>query len=150
MVSRQHLLGGFTLPKTIDVIESALISEFLRIPYAENGRSVNGANCWYTIMLWYERRLGVRLIDFESDYMKAKVNGEVVLADRYCEYFDKVDEPDTNDIVILSLCDGELHGGIYLRDNRFLHTCRAGTVVNKLTSELWRDKIEGFYRYNAK
>lgn len=133
--------------KKIDFAESALLDQFMRMPYLHRGRSLAGSDCYGCIVLWYRLRLGLELWDIEEDYDQGwKWEGREIFLENYYKEWIRVDEPGKYDVILFKTRDHVDHAGIYLRDNKFLHTCRAGTVISKITDPIWRDKVEGFYR----
>lgn len=130
------------------MIESALLGEFLRIPFAHKGRSMTGADCYGVIMLWYEKRLGIKLIDPFSDYPEGPAwRDKSLFIENYHLQWEKVESPKKYDVVLFKDKKGMVnHAGVFMGKNKFLHTSKiSGAVIQKL--DQWDDRVEGFYRF---
>lgn len=138
-------------PKTIDLIESGLLTRFMTVPYRHGGRTFAGMDCYGLIIAWYKWRLGIELFDVDKDYPPAhEWDDKNFFLENQWRQWEKVSQADTYDVVLLNRRQKGDHAGIYLRDNKFLHMIRAGCVIGRLDTAEWSDKIEGFYRYKRR
>jgi hypothetical protein len=96
--------------------------------------------------------LGRKLIDISDDYDENwKLNGDNLFAKYYAENYykecDKVEKPEFLDTVLFKNSKGIInHGGIVLNYGKFIHTCKAGTVISRFSDSKFRMPIAGFYR----
>jgi len=65
-----------------------------------------------------------------------------------------IEQPEPGCIVLMKTTPGPWwnHVGIYLDEGRFIHTYKAsgGVVINRLTEPLWKNRIQGFYKWTGK
>ncbi len=125
-----------------------IIKKYLGIPYKHQGRSLEGLDCWGLILAVYAD-LGFKLWDIEEDYTEDwSWKEKNYFIENYHKQWQRVDKPYIFDGVLFHNGKGIAnHGGIYLGDDKFLHTCKAGTVIGRLSNAKWCKRIEGFYRY---
>ena len=128
---------------TSDIIRA----KYLGAPYLHKGRTIAGLDCYGLIIKVYED-LGIRLYDIDEDYTPDwSWSGRNYFIENYHKEWDKIELPEQFDVVLFCMHDNGIadHGGVMLNSDEFIHTCKAGTVVTKI-SQL-RGKIEGYYRY---
>jgi len=59
--------------------------------------------------------------------------------------------PEPLDMILFHNSKGTVnHAGIILDSERFIQTCRAGTIISRLESEEFKDRLDGYYRYKGK
>lgn len=133
------------------VTEKDIINTFLGIPYKHRGRDLSGLDCWGLIKLVYNK-LGYTLWDIEEEYTQDwSFKGKNHFIENYHKEWDKVISPNIYDVVLFKNGKGIAnHGGIMLLNNRFIHSCRIGTIISRLSNEQWKRRIEGFYRLRIK
>ena len=130
-----------------EVKTNDIINEFLGAPYKHGGRSIDGLDCYGLIIKVYQR-LGCELFDVSEIYGLDWSNERNLFIENCHRQWRRVEAPDLFDVVLLrskgSCVD---HAGIFIGQSKFIHTCKAGTVIARLGE--WQDKIEGFYRFNG-
>jgi len=128
------------------VTEDYLIRKYLPVPYKHQGRSLEGFDCWGLILFVY-KELGYKLWDIEEDYdIKWGWKDKHLFIENYHREWDKVKKPNLFDVVLFKNSKGvAFHAGIMLSNSRFLHCCKVGTVVGRLSEQKWATSIEGFY-----
>lgn len=126
--------------------EEQLILKYLGIPFQHQGRTINGMDCYGLIIAVYED-LGHKILDIDEDYdEKWSWHGKNLFIENYHKAWVAVDQAWVFDVVLLGNSKGVAnHAGIMLKDNRVLHTCRAGTVVSRLEDLTTMYKFMGFY-----
>jgi len=129
------------------MVKQKIISKYLGIPYKNNGRSMEGLDCWGLIKLIY-KDMGYDLFDLEEGYdMDWSKKGKNYFIDNYHKDWTQYKTPKFLDVVLFKNGkDIVNHAGIFLDSNRFMHTCKAGTVISRLSDARWENKLEGFYR----
>ena len=126
------------------VTEKELIEHFLGIPYKHRGRTREGLDCWGLIK-WIYKEMGYDLWDIEEEYDENwSFKGRDLFIENYHKEWEKKDKPELFDVILfLSVKGIANHGGIMLSNGRFLHCCKVGTIVTRISE--WRQKPEGFY-----
>lgn len=65
-------------------------------------------------------------------------------------HFERVDAPQEGDLVVLTEGGRPRHVGVCLGGGRFVHVEEGErSRVERLTSPLWANRIEGYYRYTG-
>jgi cell wall-associated NlpC family hydrolase len=130
--------------------EEALITKYVGVPYLYLGRDPKkGLDC-LGLIINFLQDVGqeVKKYDYEGYSEKWSKNGEGdYFIDKMPEEYMHVDIPHRGDVVLFHNGEGiSNHAGVVLTNNRFIHTCKAGTVVNRLNEKQWYGRITGFYR----
>jgi cell wall-associated NlpC family hydrolase len=124
----------------------------LRVKFEEKGRTYSGWDCFGLLFLAYRDVLGVELPSFVDDYVDAgdtqasrRVIHDIILSQKH--NWDPVEKPQALDAVLFRLGDTEIHLGLMVDKNRFIH-CekKVNTVVERIGSVKWKKRIEGIYR----
>jgi len=126
--------------------EIEVINKYLGIPYLNRGRTMEALDCWGLIIAVY-KDLGFALPDTTEEYDEdwSWQGKDFFLTTNYSDW-QKVLIPGSLDVVLFQNSKGIAnHGGIMLKNNRFLHACRAGVVIGKLEDFIWKKRIYGFY-----
>jgi cell wall-associated NlpC family hydrolase len=125
---------------------------YIGIPYVDRGRDPvldRGLDCWGLIRWVYalEDRGALPLYGI-GEYASAEDRGAVAgVVSRHLSEYHEATEPDPFDIVLFRV-GGELcHVGVLVDPGHFLHIRRStDSVVERLSSPLWRDRVAGFVR----
>lgn len=143
---------AITQPIVVTLKEKEIIKKYLGVPWKEKGRSLEGLDC-YGLMVMIYADFGFKLLDWEEenkDYDEKWYLKENILEENYWKQWEKIEEPAPLDVVLLSGIEGmAYHAGIVLTSRRFIHTCKAGTVVSRLDDRRWKSRIQGFYRFKG-
>lgn len=128
------------------ITEQEIVNKYLGIPYKYKGRDLTGMDCWGLFISIY-KDLGIEVDNFGIDYDEDwSVKGNNYLADNYWRQWEEIDLPKQFDAVLLKSEEGlGNHVGVVLSKGKFIHCCKAGTVVSSLKA--FRNKIYGFYRF---
>lgn len=123
------------------------IVKHLGAPYKLHGRDASGLDCWGFIMLVYREALGKELIDVDGYDEHWSWHGGNLFIENYSKQWEEVKEPRPYDIVFFKNGAGVAnHCGIFIGANQFIHCCKAGVVIGRLTDKRWADRIQGYYR----
>ncbi len=136
------------LLKDHDALEKMIVERFLGIPYACKGRDPKtGLDCWGLALCVYEM-LGVKLFDLDVDYdVKWHEKGGNYLAENLWRDWEPVQKPEFLGTVLFSSMEGvAYHGGICLRDGKFIHGTKKGVIVSRFSEPMLLSKVEGYYR----
>jgi len=130
------------------------LNEFLKkmmaIPYVHKGRGYDGADCGGAIMIFYRDFLGITLPDFNIDYDEdwTLKSDKSLFIENYYKFFDKVDKPESFDIILFQNKRGiAYHGVIVLSNGKFLHLSKSGVSINRYSEETFQRSLNGFYHY---
>lgn len=105
------------------------------IPYEEDGRSINGADCLGVVNLWYKDKLDISVL-----------NDNEVRIKNFLEVKEKNIQP--HDVILFEISNDKHHVGIYLGGNRFLHQLEyKQPVVSKF--HIWKRKVKSIYRHES-
>jgi cell wall-associated NlpC family hydrolase len=125
-------------------------NKYLGVPYLHHGRTMAGLDCWGLFLAVYQE-LGFKLLDIEEDYdADWSWKGKNLFIENYHKEWSKVEQPMVLDGVLFENKSGvACHAGIVIAENEILHTCRQGTVVNRITDLAHKHNIAGYYRLKA-
>lgn len=120
------------------------------LPYAENGRSVNGMDCYGLLWLVYSEyfHTGVPAL---SDVYTGEVTKEdlSVLVDTKSSAWSKTDTPNVGDVILFRM-GNRRHVGIWLSKSTMLHSVEhSGTCIERYDNIRWKAKIIGIYRHKS-
>lgn len=139
------------MPETPRPATALDVNDLIGIPFADGGRSASGVDCWGLVMLVYGR-LGVTLPDYRISAFASEQIGRTI--DRDKAQWRSVDAPEPGDVILMSL-DAALpgvltHCAVFIGGDRAVHALdRVGVHVFRIDGPLWRNKIEGFYRWTG-
>jgi cell wall-associated NlpC family hydrolase len=105
-------------------------------------------DCWGLLKSIYTD-LGCEIFDIETlEYTKTWArSGEDYFKDNYSNDWEETDTPKLLDAVLFNNKRGVAnHAGVVLTGGRFIHAPRQGVIVSRLNDDVWKRKLEGFYR----
>ena len=117
-------------------------------PFVDGGRGPESFDCWGLVREVY-RRCGIDLPEYAGIgcYDVMNVTAEMERNRPFWEECQPPDLPVPSVIALRVSAPMVNHVGIYIGDGKFLHTReKAGAVIEKIDSPIWRHRIEGFYR----
>lgn len=122
---------------------------YIGLPYAANGRTRDGLDCWGLVRLVHAEQFSNVLPSYSDDYdgPEDQRAAELIAAAR--EGWVRVEDHQPGDVVVLRMWGEATHVGVITEPGMFLHI-RIGrdSVVERLDSALWARRIEGVYRYD--
>ena len=125
------------------------LDDLIGIPFLNRGRSLSGADCWGVVKLTFAK-FGVIVPDvMVSCFDSLKINQKI---NERRKHWDPLKEPEVPCLVVFRtdsknprMCS---HTGVYVGDGYFIHTfMKRNACKEKIDHPLWKNKIEGFYRY---
>lgn len=124
-----------------------IVSEFTQ---KHIGEPYTKYDCWGIIKLFYIEVLEID-ISLGLDYGKPGADKAYrekiskVVEMQKCK-FEEVKTPSFGDIILINISGTAAHVGVYLGENKFLHSIReTGCIVESLTR--WTKHIRGYYRW---
>ena len=130
------------------------LGDFIGIPFVDGGRDYYGCDCMGLVgLIFKEYGIDVPVYDIKCDDTKA-------ISEQFCWLYDnkenngwvEIDKPEEPCLIAFAI-DGNMpdqvcHVGVYVGDNRFIHTiAKQGSSLQKLSHLFYRNKIKGFFKY---
>ena len=117
-------------------------SSLIGIPYSK-------MDCYQLVAEFYRRLYGLNFLDYKykTEDIKKEEIIEMIKTNKFSEEFAVVKNPSFGDLVVLSLAGYPIHIGIYLFDNKMLHTLRGKDSCIENLDFKWKNRIEGIYRW---
>jgi len=117
---------------------------YIGLKYEKLGRGPESYDCWGIIIKVYKDVFGITLPDF---LYTADIAGYIETVKNKKELFNKIESPETGDIVLMKIKTAPIHTGIYISPGFVLHGYNeiTGIVFDKIAN--WQNQIEGFYRW---
>lgn len=125
-------------------------NKYIGLPYASNGRSETGVDCWGLACLFYRDELGIELPSYSELYSTASDPQVVQAINQHRDNWLLTTDAVAGDLCLFNIYGEPAHVGIYVGGNHFLHA-REGrdSVVESLSSPQWSKRFQGFYRYST-
>jgi cell wall-associated NlpC family hydrolase len=105
-------------------------------------------NCWTFLarVLHDEFQITVPVYTDQDSYLKTLAEQTISGSWRL------VESPQLGDIVLMTLRGATKHVAVFIGDNKILHYCndRIGVTVERLSSWLWKGRVDGFYRHESR
>ena len=122
--------------------------KYIGLPYKEKGRDVTGVDCWGLVCLYYREELGIELPSYQEEYDSPDDPNVIRAISLYKDSWELTTTPSEGNVVIFNILGEPRHIGIYLGNNKFLHS-REGSdsVIDSIASPRWASRLEGTYKY---
>lgn len=126
------------------------IDKYIGLPYQENGRTWQGVDCWGLARLYYKHELNIELPDYSDLYSGSWDEQVTKLINYHKDSWQQLEEPMVGDLCLFNIYGEPAHVGVYVGDNKFLHS-RDGldSVIESLSNVAWSKRFQGFFRYQA-
>ena len=127
------------------------IRKYVGIPFKERSSSFDGCDCYGLFRLIYNEQYSICLPDYTDQYDSTK-NGETIhhLIERESLKWEKVRDEKEGDAVLFRCKNLIWHIGFVLIKDLMIHTEEdIDACIEKIDSIRWRNRTEGFYRYNG-
>jgi cell wall-associated NlpC family hydrolase len=121
-----------------------MIRDLVGVKYKPHGRTIEeGLDCYGLALLVLERS-GIHLPDvFDYDADKKDKSDVKEILERGIPH-EKLERPEKNCLVELTVCGMPSHIGVYLGEGEFIHATKYGVAVEPLRR--WEKRIKGYYR----
>ena len=124
-------------------------NKYVGIPYKDNGRDLDGMDCWGLARHVYNKEFNINLPSFSEDYTGSDRERIAELIAQYKEgWAETTSEPQSGDIVLFRMLGLQSHIGIITEYPYFLHA-REGysSSIERLDSTIWEKRVIGIFRY---
>ncbi|MCA0851303.1 C40 family peptidase [Salipiger thiooxidans] len=129
-------------------------SGFVGIPYADLGRTRQGADCYGLLRLVYAEALGIELASFSGAYGTCAEHAEIaaLMADEAeTGPWRPIEEIAPYDALLFRVGRFDCHVAIAVDARRMLHAhARSSSVIVPRSDRAWRDRFAGAYRHEAR
>jgi cell wall-associated NlpC family hydrolase len=133
----------------------AEIADFVGLPYRDRGRDRDGVDCYGLVRAVLAELRGVVLPDYGTYGGGGDHAGiALTIVNGLAEGWRPIADPRLFDLVVFTIAKQPRHVGLMLGPTRFLHAPEPGdsgaggtTRIERITDRMWRNRIEGFYRY---
>lgn len=124
-------------------------NKYIGLPYASNGRTESGVDCWGLACLFYRDELGIELPSYSELYSTASDPEVVSAINENRDNWLLTTQAIPGDLCLFNIYGEPAHVGVYVGDNKFLHA-REGrdSVIESLSSAQWSKRFQGFYTYS--
>lgn len=124
-------------------------NKYIGLPYASNGRTESGVDCWGLACLFYRDELRIELPSYSELYSTASDPQVVSAINSNRDSWLQTTEAVPGDLCLFNIYGEPAHVGVYVGDNKFLHA-REGrdSVIESLSSAQWSKRFQGFYTYS--
>lgn len=124
------------------------LESYVGIPFVEHGRTAEGVDCWGLIRLFFRNEVGTvlpNLLDYKTTRDRATISQ---IIDREKSDWRRIKKPDAGDVIVFKIAGQPTHVGLYIGQGRFIHAYKGThSCVEALESPQWKQRIEGYYRY---
>jgi len=124
--------------------------KYIGLPYLENGRDSTGIDCWGLARLYYAQELGIELPSYAELYAGSRDPVVHGLINSYKNNWLETTSPVVGDLCLFNIYGEPQHVGIYIGNNKFLHS-REGkdSVIDSLQSSQWKKRFVGFFKHTS-
>lgn len=133
---------------------SEIAQQLLGMTFEIGGRGPKKVDCYGILCLFY-REFGIEMPDFTKlDDWEADGHNSSFYLSQYASLARKLsknEKPECGDFILFrNVKDSPNHAGVYLGDNRFVHSYKKiGVKIDSLTNSVWKSKIYGFFRIRS-
>lgn len=129
--------------------------KYFRIPFKERSHDFRGCDCGGLVRLIYKTELGVELPDWEDRYSCTRIEYSKQLEETVSTMLGELgyevpcEEKQPFDVVSFSIHGHDVHVGLVVDKNTFIHILEGKTSVSveRFDSPHWRNRLTGCYRY---
>jgi len=131
-----------------------LLNNYIGIPFKEHGDTIAGVDCWGLVRLVYRDLLNIELPAYHDVYStctdRKNINKQV---ERSVSGWLTIGDADRQllDVVLIKIGKYKCHVGVYGDCGMIVHAAqdKEAVVAERLNSKKYRDRVEGYYRYNG-
>ena len=128
------------------------LSDYVGIPFQDDGDSRDGINCWNLYRLVLSEQCKVELPSYAEVYKDAKdslgIRRGVNAAQASDSWLERPFTPEPYDLVLLRVCGFPWHVAVYAGDYKMLSARRgSNSCIERIDSLIWKNNILGFWFY---
>ena len=131
---------------------AAWVKNYIGIPFVEKGSVHTGCDCYGLIRLIYKEHFNIDLTDFTSAYSTTKDSCAISkIIEKETILWEKVRDEKEGDVTLFRIKNMLWHVGFIVEKNMMLHTMEGcvDSCIERIDSLLWKNRLEGFYRFNG-
>jgi cell wall-associated NlpC family hydrolase len=118
--------------------------DLVGVKYKPHGRTIEeGLDCYGVALIVLERE-GIHLPDVFYADTDRETNKEIMRILEQGIPHEKLERPERNCIIELTVCGMPSHIGVYLGNGEFIHATECGVAVEPLRR--WEKRVKGYYR----
>lgn len=123
------------------------VGRYIGLPYKDACWGPEYYDCWGLIVLIYKNEFG---IDIHSDMtMYTDKTSKVERLLKYISLWEHINKPKIGDGILFLVANRLPHCGIYIGDNKMIHTIRGiSSCIQEVSNPRWKSRFEGYYRYS--
>ncbi len=126
-------------------------NKYVGIDYKDNGRDIDGIDCWGLVRLIYKNEYNITVPSFDNQYQGAsdrESTSELVAITK--ENWIAKSTPEEGDVVLFRILGTESHVGVCISKDKFIHAKEGhASVIEDLTSAKWQNRIVGYFKYTS-
>lgn len=125
-------------------------NKYVGIPYKDNGRDLNGVDCWGLARYVYNKEFNISLPSFSFNYDGGDRERIEELIAQYREGWEEITQDyKSGDLVLFRMMGYESHVGIITEYPYFLHAReKADSSIERLDTTQWKNRVIGVFRYS--
>lgn len=128
------------------------VNDYVGIPYKLHRQDHSACDCYGLVHMVYNEIFNITLPTYFDDYDSNSSKDTIQkVCRREKKYWNKVPENQERegDLAYFRICGFEMHVGIVVGDNKFLHTIdkKGYSAIGDYTSIKWRNRLLGFWRH---
>lgn len=127
------------------------VNKYIKIPFVEHGREIDGCDCWGLIRIIYDKELGVglpTLLQYENTKDRVSISNLVgVESKKWVEI--PLGEEKEFDVLIFRTLNIPTHVGLVYKKESMIH-CEYGKgthLSNFVKEHYWKKRLYGIYRH---
>jgi cell wall-associated NlpC family hydrolase len=121
-----------------------MIRDLVGVKYKPHGRTKEeGLDCYGVALIVLERE-GIHLPDVFYAGTDRETNYEIMRLLKQGIAHEKLNKPEKNCIIELTVYGMPSHIGVYLGDGEFIHATKYGVAVEPLRR--WEKRVKGYYK----
>lgn len=127
------------------------IRQYIGIPYQPHGNPPESADCWTFVRWVSDEEFGNPLPEYfytAETVREFAIDNIVQQRLQLGEVWVEKDKPDEGDVLVFKVKGYDLHVGIYIGNNYFMHSFPGrNSTIEELTDINWRHRLTGIYEH---
>lgn len=123
---------------------------YMRLPFADKGRGLDGVDCWGLVRLVLLREYGLRVPSYADSYLDAEDESAQAAIGLFSRDWLPVSAEGARngDVIVFHVFGAPTHCGVIVSPGTFMHIFnKRGVACEEYVREPWRSRIEGIYRW---